>query len=145
MSQTVDANVLVYAANDSAPEQRHARELVERLAAGPALVYLLWPTLLGFLRIATHPSIFASPLTPDEAVDNVESLIGRPHVRTVGEGAAFWPSFRSVAVESPIRGNGVPDAHLVALMREHGVSTIFSRDRGFRRFDGIRVVDPFAR
>lgn len=145
MSQTVDANILVYAANDAAPEQRVARELLERLAAGPALVYMLWPTLLGFLRIATHPSIFASPLTPDEAAANIESLIERPNVRTVGEGASFWSSFRSVAAESPTRGNAVPDAHLVALMREHGVATIFSRDRGFRRFDGITVVDPYAR
>jgi hypothetical protein len=42
------------------------------------------------------------------------------------------------------RGNLVPDAHLVALMRQYGVSTIVSHDRDFRMFDGIRVHDPFA-
>ena len=41
-------------------------------------------------------------------------------------------------------GNDVPDAAIVALMLTHGVSTIYTRDRGFRRFDGIRIVDPFA-
>ena len=35
-------------------------------------------------------------------------------------------------------------AHVAALMLQHGVGTIYSRDRGFRRFDGIRVVDPFG-
>jgi len=29
-------------------------------------------------------------------------------------------------------------------MRQHGVRTIYTRDRDFRRFDGIVAVDPFA-
>jgi hypothetical protein len=29
-------------------------------------------------------------------------------------------------------------------MREHGVAMIWTNDRGFRRFDGIEVRDPFA-
>jgi predicted nucleic acid-binding protein len=44
----------------------------------------------------------------------------------------------------PVRGNLVPDAHLVALMRQHGVSTIWSHDRDFLKFPGIKVQDPFA-
>ena len=38
----------------------------------------------------------------------------------------------------------MPDAHLVGLMRQHGVGTIWTRDRDFRRFSGIKVRDPFA-
>jgi len=34
-----------------------------------------------------------------------------------------------------------PDA---ALMRQHGVTTIYSRDRDFRKYDGITVRDPVA-
>jgi predicted nucleic acid-binding protein len=37
----------------------------------------------------------------------------------------------------------VPDAHLATLMRQYGVRTIYTRDRDFRRFDGIDVRDPF--
>lgn len=29
-------------------------------------------------------------------------------------------------------------------MPQHGVSTTWMRDRDFRKFDGIRVKDPFA-
>lgn len=28
-------------------------------------------------------------------------------------------------------------------MREHGVSKIWTRDRDFRKFDGIEAIDPF--
>jgi predicted nucleic acid-binding protein len=38
----------------------------------------------------------------------------------------------------------VPDAHLVALMRENGVRRIWTSDRDFRRFDGIEARDPFV-
>ncbi len=37
------------------------------------------------------------------------------------------------------RGNLVFDAQIVALCREHGISTILTNDRDFRRFETPRV------
>lgn len=141
MSVTVDANILVYASNTDDPTFRSARALVERLAEGPDLVYLFWPTIMGYLRIVTHPGILPNPLTFAEATDNVRALLARPHVRTAGEGEGFWTLFLATA-GLQLRGNDVPDAHLVALMRQYGVSTIFTRDRDFRRYVGIQATDP---
>lgn len=143
MSSTVDANVLVYASNASDPLNAPARALVQRLADGPELVYLFWPTLLGYVRIVTHPAILPEPLAPREAMANVEALLDRPHVRAPGEADGFWPLFRAAAGQQA-RGNDVPDAHLAALMRQNGVRVIYTRDRGFRRFDGVEARDPFA-
>lgn len=143
MSSTLDANVLVYASNASDPLHDRAEELVRRLAAGPELVYLFWPVLLGYLRIVTHPSILTRPLSPATAMRNVESLLDRPHVRAPGETDGFWTVFRRTAGDRP-RGNDVPDAHVASLMRQHGVRVIWTRDRDFRRFDGIEPRDPFA-
>lgn len=144
MTATVDTNVLVLAVHASHPRQDRARALLEWVAAGPAVVHLFWPTLMGFLRIVTHPSIFADPLSPDAAIAAVDRLVGRPHVRVGGELDGFWASYRRVADDVPTRGNLVPDAHLVALMHEHGVTTIWSNDRDLRKFGGINVKDPFA-
>lgn len=143
MSATVDANVLVYASNEADPVHAPARALVERLAAGPDLVYLFWPALMGYLRIVTHPAILPRPLAPGDALGNVAALLALGHVRAPGEGESFWDVFRATAGDQA-RGNTVPDAHLAALMRLHGVTTIYTRDRDYRRFDGIRVQDPFA-
>lgn len=143
MSATVDANILVYASNTADPIHRPAVDLVRRLAEGPELVYLFWPTLMGYLRIVTHPAILPRPLSPIHAMQNVEALLDRPNVRTAAESESFWPAFRRAAGDRA-RGNDVPDAHLVALMRQHGVRLIYTRDRGFRRFDGIEARDPFA-
>ena len=143
MSATLDANILVYASDTQSELHERAEALVRRLATGPEILYLFWPVLLGYLRIVTHPGILASPLSPMAALGNIEALLDRPHVRAPGELDGFWPMFRSTAGERP-RGNDVPDAHVAALMRQHGVRVIYSRDRDFRRFEGIDVHDPFG-
>jgi toxin-antitoxin system PIN domain toxin len=143
MSATVDANILVYASNQGDPIYPQARQLVEQLAAGPDLVYLFWPVLLGYLRIVTHPAILRRPLTAHEAAANVDALVIRAHVRSPGEAQGFWELFRNTSRDQA-RGNDVPDAHLVTLMRENGVRRIYSRDAGLRRYPDIEVVDPFS-
>ncbi len=144
MSYTIDANVLLYASDESSPEHARARAFVGRLADGPEIAYLFWPTVMAYLRIATHPAVFARPLTAAEAIGNVEQLLVRPHVRTTGETERFWERYQEVADDAMPSGNLVPDAHLVALMLENDVRTIWTRDRDFRRFPRIEVRDPFA-
>jgi uncharacterized protein len=143
LSVTVDTNILLYASNGDDPLCARARELVERLARGPDLLYLFWPTIMGFLRIATHPTIFPSPVSPEQAMVAITVLLERPTVRMESEGAGFWATYRATA-GNDTRGNHVPDAHVAALMREHGVAVIYTRDRDFRRYDGIEARDPFA-
>jgi hypothetical protein len=42
-----------------------------------------------------------------------------------------------------IRGNLVPDAQLAAILFQHGVRTLYTRDRDFRKFAFFDVRDPF--
>jgi uncharacterized protein len=144
MSSAVDVNVLLYASDETSPFHERALALVDRLATGPDLLYLFWPVVMGYLRMATHPSIFSKPLSPDDARDNVGQLLGLPHARTAGESEGFWDVYSTATQGLVVRGNLVPDAHLVALMRQNGVGTLWSHDRDFRKFDKVRVQDPFA-
>lgn len=144
MSASIDANVLVYASNDADPAQARAKAFIGQLAEAPDLLYLFWPTILGYLRIVTHPSILKRPLTPLEAQTNIQRLATRANVRTPGESNAFWDVYLNSGGASA-RGNAVPDTHLATLMRENGVRILYTRDRGFRRFDFLDVRDPFTR
>jgi len=78
-----------------------------------------------------------------EASANISALLRRPHVRRAGESTGFWELYLATS-GGQARGNDVPDAHLATLMRQHGVETIYTRDRGFRRYEGIAVRDPIA-
>ena len=143
MTATVDVNLLLYWSDDVSPFHPRSAEVMEDLTSGPDLLYLFWPVLMSYLRLSTHPRIAENPLSIDDALDNVAAVVRLPHVRTPGEADDFLKVFRSV-LPGPLRGNHVPDAHLVALMRQHGVASIYTNDRGFRRFDKVRVVDPFS-
>jgi hypothetical protein len=94
--------------------------------------------------MSTHPRIFAAPLTPAVALGNIDALAVLPHVRILGEESGFLAVYRELTSTFPVRGNLVPDAHLAALLRQHGVRTLFTRDTDFRKFDFLDVRDPFG-
>ena len=142
MSVSIDANILVYADNlDDAVHDR-ARDLIDRLTAGPDLLYLFWPTIFAYLRIATNPRILRHPIAPSAAVRNIDGLLTLPHVVAPGERDGFWRTYLGSGGDT-VRGDAVRDLHLATLMRENGVRILYTRDSGFRRFDFIDVRDPF--
>lgn len=144
MSFAIDANLLLYASDEESPQHERAVELLDEIAIGPEIVYLFWPTVMAYLRVATHPAIFARPLSHADARGNVEALLALPHVHAPGEDDTFWRRFVEVADDVAPTGNLVPDSHLVALMVANGVRTIWTRDRDYRKFRGIKIHDPFA-
>jgi toxin-antitoxin system PIN domain toxin len=143
MSYSIDVNVLLYASDMSSPKHAEALRFLKQRASDPDLFCIAWATLIAFLRIATHPRIFTQPLSPDEALGNIESLLRLPRVRTLSEGEGFLEIYREVTGHFPVRGNLVPDAHLAALLRQHGVGRLYTVDRDFRKFDFLEVADPF--
>jgi toxin-antitoxin system PIN domain toxin len=143
VSFAIDAYLLLYASDEESPLHPRAVELLDAIAIGPEIAYLFWPVTVAYLRIATHPAIFGRPLSHADARANVESILALPHVQAVGEDDSFWDRFLEAANEVVPTGNLVPDTHLVALMLANGVRTIWTRDRDYRKFSGIRVHDPF--
>ena len=139
----IDANLLVYAANQSAPEYRRARPWLDGHLSGSARVGLPWPSLLAFVRIVSNPAILRRPVTPAAAWRQVTEwlacdtawipLPGERHVEALG-----------ALLEDPIvTSRLVPDAHLAALAIEHGL-TLCSTDGDFARFPGLKWENPLA-
>jgi toxin-antitoxin system PIN domain toxin len=143
MSVSLDVNVLLYASDSASPVHKAAQGFVEGLAVSDDLVCIGWPTVMSYLRMATHPRIFTDPLTPADALANIEGLMGLPQVRMLAEEPGFVSVYRQVTGAFPVRGNLVPDAHLAALLKQHGVRTLFTRDTDFQRFEFLDVRDPF--
>jgi toxin-antitoxin system PIN domain toxin len=144
VSYSLDVNVLLYASDRSSDRHLRARRFVEACAAGPEILCLTWSTLMSYLRIATHPRIFTAPLSPDEALGNVSALIKLPHVRAISELDGFIDAYKHVTDGTSVRGNLVPDAHVAAILFQHGVRTLYSNDRDFRKFSSLELRDPFS-
>jgi uncharacterized protein len=144
VSYSLDVNILLYASDRSSSRHQEALQFLEGRAADPDLLCLAWPTLLSYLRIATHPRIFAQPLSPNEALLNIESLTGLSRTHVICEEENFLSVYREVTREFTARGNLVPDAHLAALLRQHEIRTLYTTDADFRKFDFLDVRNPFV-
>ena len=144
MSYSLDVNVLLYASDRSSDRHSRAREFLESCAAQPDVLCLTWPTLMSYLRIATHPRVFAAPLTPQDALGNIAALLALPQTRVVSERDGFMDAYQHVTGRMTVRGNLVADAHMAAILFQNGVRTLYSNDRDFRKFESIDVRDPFA-
>jgi uncharacterized protein len=144
MSYSLDVNVLLYASDRSSERHDAAREFLESCAARPDVLCLTWPTLMAYVRIATHPNIFTAPLTPEEALANVNALLALPQTRVLSERDGFMDAYLHVSARTIVRGNLVPDAHVAAILFQNGVRTLYSNDRDFRKFESIDVRNPFA-
>jgi toxin-antitoxin system PIN domain toxin len=144
MSYAIDVNVLLHAVNAGSRASSKALTFLEECSQDSEALCLTWSTLMGFVRMATHASIFAKPLTPAEATGNVAGLLALPHTHVLVEKDGFLDIYLQITDGHAVRGNLVPDAHLAALLKQHGVSKLYSTDRDFRRFDFLDVENPLA-
>jgi toxin-antitoxin system PIN domain toxin len=144
MSYSLDTNILIYASDEASPYHEKARKFLEGRAENSDLLCLTWPVLIGYQRIATHSSIFKSPLSPDEAWGNVLSLLQLPRVRIIRESEDFAHDYAEVMSKLLVKGNLVPDAHLATILRQHGVRRIYTVDTDFRKFDFLEAINPFS-
>jgi toxin-antitoxin system PIN domain toxin len=144
MSYSLDVNVLLYASDKSSDRHDAAHRFLQSCAGNPEVLCLTWPTLMSYLRIATHPRVFAAPLTPHEAAANVTALLALPQTRAVAEQEGFIDAYAHVTRDVAVRGNLVPDAHIAAILFQHGVRTLYSNDRDFRKFESLDVKNPFG-
>lgn len=138
-----DVNLFVYAYDLSSPRNGPALDWLEETLSGAETVALAWPTLLGFVRISTNPTIFEQALTPEEALDLVGSWLDQPPVTVVHPTHRHAAVLRELLTPLGTAGNLTSDAHLAALAIEHG-ATLCSCDNDFSRFPGLRWEDPLT-
>ncbi len=139
----VDTNILVYAAIDSGRHHAAARALVTELAEGSLPWAIPWPCVYEFFRVVTHARFSQPPVPLAIARANIAALMQSPLLSLLSETSRHEKVLEAVLDESPVTGNLLFDAHIVALCREHGVSELLSTDGDFTRFRGPKVTHPF--
>ena len=139
----VDANLLLYAADASAPQHGRAAAWLTEQLNGDRRVGLPWESLVAFVRIATHPRASDNPLAPDAAWRFVEDWLAAPSAWVPLPTERHADVLGALLRRYRLAGNLVPDAHLAALAIEHGLE-VCSADTDFARFTEIRWRNPLA-
>jgi toxin-antitoxin system PIN domain toxin len=139
----IDANILLYAYDESSPENGPARRWLEQQFSRTEPVALSWQSITAFLRIGTNPRAYKVPLTVREATQAVSEWLARPSVVVLTPTERHWEILRRLLEEGQASGPLVMDAHLAALSIEHG-AVLCTTDRDFFRFKGIQACNPLT-
>lgn len=137
----VDVNVLVYATDESAANHEAARAWIERVLSSGERVLFPWLSLVGFVRIITHSSIMSNPLTGEQAMDALDTILDAPGAVVPVPDRDHVSRFRTLLASTATGGNIVNDAHLAAIALQYD-ATVISFDNDFSRFPGVRWEMP---
>jgi toxin-antitoxin system PIN domain toxin len=137
----LDANLLLYAVDESSPQHEAAAAWLTEQLNGPRRVGLPWTSLTAFLRIASHPRASDAPLDAEEAWSFVADWLRSDVAWTPAPTDRHPEILGGLIRRHRITGNLVPDAHLAALAIEHGLA-LHSCDSDFARFPEITWIDP---
>jgi len=141
----VDTNVLVYAADTSAPEHERCRALLEQWREGSAAWFLTWGICYEFLRVVTHPRVLRRPWTGRAANEFLEAVAAAPGLGMLVQTDRHRDVLRQLVEEIPgLAGNLWHDVETASLMREHGIRRICTRDTDFHRFPFLDAIDPMT-
>lgn len=139
----IDANLLIYATDQSSPRHRRAHRWLEQELSGSRPVGFAWVVLLAYLRLTTNPKVFAEPLDAAEAVDIIEGWLAQPCSVVIEPTSRHLAIMRGLIEPFGTAGNLTTDAHLAALAIEHGAE-LCSADHDFGRFPGVRWMNPLT-
>lgn len=137
----VDANVLLYAVDEDAPQHEAARTSLDAALNGTETVILPWVSVLAFVRLITNPRVYEQALDPEIALDVVERWLAHPAVITDVPDSNHSSRLREMLRATGRGGNLVTDGHLAALSVQYG-AVVLSFDNDFARFPGVRWERP---
>ena len=140
----VDTNILIYAHREDSPHYPAALRCVEKLAEGSASWAIPWPCVHEFISIVTRPRIYNPPTPLVQALAQIEAWLESPGLTLLSESEQHWSDLRSLAVAGHVTGARIHDARIAAICRQHGVRELWSADRDFSRFAGLKVVNPLV-
>ena len=141
----IDTNILVYASVPYFDEHQLAKKLLEKIAQQKARHCITWINIFEYLRVVTHPKLIKpKPFGMDQALSNIKNLVDQPAVSRIDAGPDHLLYFEEIIqLVAPVRGNFVHDCRIAAIMKEHGIRDILTRDNDFMKIPGLSVINPF--
>jgi uncharacterized protein len=95
--------------------------------------------------VTTHPRVMRIPWTSGQAWTFIKAIMSSPGFTLLAPSGRHGEVLDELLAQMPhLAGNVLHDVNTVAIMREHGIRQIVTRDADFHRVKGIEVIDPVA-
>jgi uncharacterized protein len=132
-----DTNLLVYAADTDSPHHVVSHQWLEDSLSSSRGLGLAWLSVIGFIRLTTHPKLSVTPRTVPQALSYVDDWLTHANCRILHPTVRHADILARLLLAVGAAGNLTNDAHLAALAIEHNAE-IGTFDRDFKRFSGLQ-------
>ena len=136
-----DLNLLLYAHNPGDRRHAVARRWWQELLDGEETIGMPLAVSVGFVRLATNPSVLSPPMTSVQAIAIIKMWLQHPKVVHIDSGVNHFDHLEQCLAAAGRAGSLVTDAHLAALAMDHDAE-IHSADQDFGVFPDIRWRNP---
>jgi len=139
----LDTNLLVYAHRSGVSEHMSARRAIDRASEDPRGWGVALPTVAEFWMNVTHPAAAGGPSTSKQAGDFLHSILIEGPGTVWMPREPFWPRCIQLASDLNVRGVRIFDLQIGLIAFDNGATEVWTHDRDFVAFPGLRVHDPF--
>ena len=140
----VDTNLLVYAHRADHEWNEAAHTCLNMLASGRAAWAIPWPCVHEFIAVVTRPKIFDPPSTLKQAIGQINIWAEAPSLSFIGEASQHWATLSRLATHAKVQGGAIHDARIAAICLDHDIHELWTADRDFSRFAGLRLRNPLV-
>ena len=139
----LDTNILVYANNLDAPFHMPCKKLVDDALSGRFQAFIAHQILLELYAVVTDKRRVEQPLSPQSANELIGFYMSSPNVSVLFPTTITFTILGELISNHKPISHGIFDLMLVALMKEHSISDIYTANvLHFRDFSGISAVCP---
>jgi toxin-antitoxin system PIN domain toxin len=142
---SLDTNILLYAANEDAPEHGVCKAFLQNVVTDPGDWIIADQVFVELYRALRNPKVMTHPLSAKETVHYLSILRNEMGIMHCGYSTECWNDVMRQLERDDFPSRRTHDAVLAATLRSHGVKTFYTRnakdfvDAGFQQL--INPVD----
>lgn len=140
----VDTNVLLRARQDKVQHHQEAKSLITKMLNDDVELWISRQIIREYLVQITHPNTFSIPLTIDEILEDINTMLSLYIV--ADETQQTTEQLLQLLKEYPTIGKQIHDANIVATMLVHGIDTLLTINiDDMKRFGNrISLISPLT-
>jgi uncharacterized protein len=134
----VDTNILVYAHRRDSVWHTRARDRIAELAESGMRFGVPLHCLVEFYACVTK--YYRS--TPEQAIAQIDAWGQAPSFAILSDDLPTWATLRGLLLAGRTHGDHAFDMRIVAVCTRHGVTELWTNDRGISSLPGLFVTNP---
>jgi predicted nucleic acid-binding protein len=119
-----------------------AQDLIRNLAESPTPWAVCLHCFVEFYGVVTHPKLWKTPSTPEQAIEQVRAWRESPSLRIMSDSPSVLEKLAELALNGTVRGALIHDARIAACCLIGGVGELWTVDRDFSRFPALKTRNP---